>query len=339
MTGTEAQTLNHRLRLTARPSGLPTDADFEVTADPVTEPAEGRFTVRVSHVSLDPAMRGWMTDRRSYVPPVGLGEVMRAYGAGEVVASRHPGFAVGDAVTGLFGVQEFAESDGGQARVVDTGRAPLAAHLGVLGLTGITAYFGITDVGHPAPGDTVVVSGAAGATGHVAGQLARIAGCRVIGIAGGPEKCAWLTEGLGFDAALDHKLGDLPRRLAQATPDGVQVFFDNVGGPVLEAALNRITLGARVVLCGGISQYNSATPTGPANYMSLVVNRARMEGFLVTDYADRYAEATTELGARLRSGELRTREDVVDGEVGDFAAVLGRLFRGENMGKLLLRLR
>jgi hypothetical protein len=279
-----------------------------------------------------------MDDRRSYVPPVGIDEVMRAFGAGEVVGSEHPLFAVGDAVTGIFGVQEYAVSDGAGVLAVDTEVVPLPTYLSLLGLTGLTAYFGLFDVGVPREGETVLVSGAAGATGHVVGQLARIAGCRVVGIAGGPEKCAWLTDELGFDACVDYREPSLGSRLAQATPDGVDVFFDNVGGDVLDAGLARLTLGARVVLCGAISQYNTVTPVGPSNYLSLLINRARMQGFLVTDYAERFADAAEELAGWAHEGRLRAREDVVDGSVADFPATLLRLFRGDNVGKLLLRL-
>jgi hypothetical protein len=279
-----------------------------------------------------------MDDRRSYVPPVGIDEVMRAFGAGEIVASEHPVFSVGDVVTGIFGVQQYAVSDGAGVLAVDTAEVALPTYLSLLGLTGLTAYFGLYDVGAPAEGETVLVSGAAGATGHVVGQLAKIAGCRVVGLAGGPEKCAWLTEELGFDACVDYRGPSLGRRLAEATPDGVDVFFDNVGGDVLDAGLARLTLGARVVLCGAISQYNTVTPVGPSNYLSLLINRARMQGFLVTDYAERFADAAEELAGWAHEGRLRSREDVVDGSVADFPATLLRLFRGDNVGKLLLRL-
>jgi hypothetical protein len=221
---------------------------------------------------------------------------------------------------------------------VDTTAVALPTYLSLLGLTGLTAYFGLFDVGTPSEGETVLVSGAGGATGHVVGQLAKIAGCRVVGVTGGPEKCAWLTGELGFDGCVDYRQPALGRRLAEATPDGVDVFFDNVGGDVLDAGLARLTMGARVVLCGAISQYNTTTPTGPSNYLSLLINRARMQGFLVTDYAERFADAADELAGWAREGRLRSREDVVDGTVADFPATLLRLFRGENVGKLLLRL-
>jgi NADPH-dependent curcumin reductase CurA len=329
--------VNHQVRLAARPTGEPTPRDWAHTEEPVPEPSDGQFLVRVSHLSLDPAMRGWMDDRPSYVPPVGLNEVMRALGAGEVVSSEHPDFSVGDKVTGIFGVQEYALSDGAGVLAVDPSAAPLPTYLSALGMTGMTAYFGLFDVGALKEGDSVLVSGAAGAVGSIVGQLAKIKGCYVVGIAGGAEKCAWLTEELGFDAALDYQEEGLARRLREHTPNQVDVFFDNVGGEVLDAGLTRLARGARVVLCGAISQYNSGRVAGPANYLSLLVNRARMEGFIVFDYADRYPEATKEIAQWLRAGQLRSREHVVRGTVQDFPATLLKLFRGENLGKLVLQ--
>jgi NADPH-dependent curcumin reductase CurA len=330
---------NHQVRLAARPDGLPTPEVWEHTTEPVPTPADGRFVVRVTHLSLDPAMRGWMNAGRSYVPPVGVGEVMRALGAGQVVASRHPDFPEGAYVTGIFGVQEYAESDGGGVTVVDPSVVPLPTYLAVLGMTGMTAYFGLFDVGALKDGETVVVSGAAGAVGSVVGQLAKLKGCRVVGIAGGPEKCAWIVDELGFDAAIDYRSEDVTKALRTHAPDGIDVYFDNVGGEILDAALARLRLGGRVVICGAISTYNATErPAGPVNYMSLLVNRARMEGFVVFDYADRYAEAAQELGGWLREGKLRSREDVVRGGVADFPDTLLRLFRGENTGKLILQI-
>ena len=261
--------LNAQWRLAARPVGLPKPSDWEYVEEPAPEPADGQFLVRLEYLSLDPAMRGWMNEGRSYVPPVGLGEVMRAGGIGRVVDSRHGDYAVGDHVFGVFGVQRFALSDGTGVIRVDTTRAPGPVHLGVLGVTGLTAYFGLLDIGRPEPGQTVVVSGAAGAVGSVAGQIARIKGCRAVGIAGGPEKCEWLTEELGFDAAIDYKRGDLRGQLREHTPDGVDVYFDNVGGEILDEVLRRLARGARVVICGAISQYNAERPpAGPANYIA-----------------------------------------------------------------------
>jgi NADPH-dependent curcumin reductase CurA len=270
---------------------------------------------------------------------VEIGEVMRAGAIGRVIDSRHPEYAVGEAVYGVFGVQRYAVSDGGGVTRVDTTLAPAPVHLGVLGLSGLTAYFGLLDVGRPEPGQTVVVSGAAGSVGSVVGQIARIKGCRAVGIAGGSEKCRWLVEELGFDAAVDYKAGDLRSQLKASAPDGVDVFFDNVGGEVLEHVLRRLARGARVVISGAVSQYNATEPPrGPTNYMQLLVARASMTGFVIFDYADRFGEGLSRLASWLRAGELRSREDVVHGDVDTFPDALLRLFRGENTGKLVLAL-
>ncbi|MDT5346826.1 MAG: hypothetical protein QOH91_113 [Mycobacterium sp.] len=331
--------VNTVCRLAARPTGLPKPSDWEITDEPVASPADGEFLVRVEYLSVDPAMRTWMNAGRSYVPPVEIGDVMRAGGIGRVIDSRNPAFAVGDEVYGTFGVQRYAISDGAEVTPVDTTLAPAPVHLGALGISGLTAYFGLLDVGRPQPGQTVVVSGAAGSVGSIAGQIARINGCRAIGIAGGEEKCRWLVEELGFDAAIDYKAGDLRRQLKTHAPNGIDVFFDNVGGDVLEAALSRLARGARVVLCGAISQYNAAGELrGLGNYMQLLVARASMTGFVIFDYADRYGEAVVRLADWLRGGELRAREQVIHGDVGDFPDALLALFRGDNTGKMVLAL-
>ena len=330
---------NAQWRLAARPVGLPKPSDWEYVEEPAAEPSDGQFIVQLEYLSLDPAMRGWMNDVRSYAPPVGIGEVMRAGGIGRVTESRNPEYDVGDQVSGMFGVQRFAISDGTGVTRVDTALAPAAVHLGVLGVTGMTAYFGLLDIGRPEPGQTVVVSGAAGAVGSVAGQIARIKGCRVVGIAGGPEKCEWITEQLGFDAAIDYKAGDLRAQLREQTPNRVDLYFDNVGGETLDEVLRRLARGARVVICGAISQYNAEQPPkGPANYMQLLVMRASMTGFLVFDFAKRYREAVGQLAEWLTAGELQSREDVVRGGLERFPEVFLMLFRGENTGKLVLEL-
>jgi NADPH-dependent curcumin reductase len=331
--------VNTVCRLAARPVGLPKRSDWKIADEAAASPADGEFLVRVEYLSVDPAMRTWMNAGRSYVPPVGIGEVMRAGGIGRVVESRHPDFAVGQQVYGLFGVQRYAVSGGDGVTPVDTDLAPAPVHLGALGISGLTAYFGLLDVGRPQRGQTVVVSGAAGSVGSIAGQIARINGCRAIGIAGGEDKCRWLVDELGFDAAIDYKAGDLRAQLKTHAPNGIDVFFDNVGGDVLEAALSRLAQGARVVLCGAISQYNAAGELrGLGNYMQLLVARASMTGFVVFDYADRYAEAVVQLADWLRSGELHAREHVIHGDVGDFPEALLALFRGDNTGKLVLAL-
>jgi NADPH-dependent curcumin reductase CurA len=287
-------------------------------------------------ISLDPAMRGWMNAGRSYLPPVGIGEVMRALGGGEVVSSRHPDFSAGDQVTGNFGVQDFAVSDGSGVFPVSLEVAPLTLYLSVLGVTGLTAYFGLLEIGRPEPGQTVVVSAAAGAVGMVVGQIAKIKGCRVVGIAGGPEKCRFIVEELGFDAAIDYKHEEVRTALREACPDRVDVYFDNVGGEILDAVLTRLARHARIVICGSISQYNNDSPArGPANYMALLVDRARMEGFLVFDFASRYREAAAQMAAWIAEGRLLSVEDIVTG-LESFPETLLRLYRGENLGKLLL---
>lgn len=327
---------NHQIRLAARPLGLPDESSWQATEEPVPTPVEGEVLVQVTHLSLDPAMRGWMNDVRSYIPPVGLGEVMRAGGVGRVVESRDPRFTEGAWVSGFPGVQEYAALKGDDLLPVDTDLAPPERWLGALGMTGMTAYFGLLDVAAPQAGETVVVSGAAGATGSLVGQIAKIKGCRVVGIAGGADKCAWLVDELGFDAAVDYKSDDFKGALREAAPK-VDVFFDNVGGDVLDAVLTRLNRSARVVICGAISQYNATqTMRGPSNYMQLLVTRSRMEGFVVFDYADRYAEAAREIAQWLNDGTLVAREEVVPGGVAAFPATLGKLFAGENTGKLIL---
>src|SRR5690606_27108165 len=261
----ERMTTNTQIKLARRPVGEPQGSDFEISTATVPEPGEGQVLIKVLYLSLDPAMRGWMNEGKSYVPPVQIGEVMRALGAGRVVASRHPDFAVGDHVTGTTGVQEYAVLDGSELTKVDPSVAPLPTFLHVLGMTGMTAYFGLLEVGQPKAGETVVVSGAAGAVGTVVGQIAKLKGCRVVGIAGGKEKCDFLTGELGFDAAVDYKRGDLKAALRAACPEGVDVFFDNVGGDILDTVLTRLRMHARIVICGAISQYNNTTPVkGPS---------------------------------------------------------------------------
>jgi len=327
---------NHQIRLAARPEGLPKPSDWEHTSEPVPDPGDGELVAQVLLVSLDPAMRGWMNEGRSYIPPVGIGEVMRAGAVARVIASKHPGFAEGDHVFGLFGAQEYAVSNGSGIQKVDPAQAPLPTYLGALGMTGMTAYFGLLDVGELEEGETVVVSGAAGAVGSVVGQIAKLKGCRVVGIAGGEEKCRWVVEELGFDGAIDYKAGDVARGLREHAPDGVDVYFDNVGGEILDAVLTRLSRGARVVICGAISQYNESAPRGLSNYLSLLVSRARMEGFVVFDFQKRYPEATAELGGWIAEGKLKTREDVVSGGIEAFPDTLLKLFWGENVGKLVL---
>ena len=334
----DAAMQNRQVRLAARPKGMPVATDWSLTEEAVPEPHEGEVVVQVRYVSLDPAMRGWMNaGTRSYMPPVGLGEVMRAGGVGRVVESKSPRFAVGDHVYGTLGAQLYAIAPAHHLTKIDPDAAPLPTYLGTLGMTGMTAYFGLLDVGRPQPGDTVVVSAAAGAVGMVVGQIARIGGARVIGIAGGAEKCRWIVEELGFHAAIDYKSQGVLAGLREHCPHGLDVYFDNVGGAVLDAALGHLARRARVVICGAISQYNAETAiAGPAKYLSLLVSRATMAGFVVFDYHDRFDEARRRLAAWMRAGQLHTREEIVHG-LDNFPDALLRLFRGENSGKLVLQ--
>jgi NADPH-dependent curcumin reductase CurA len=331
---------NRQFRLASRPVGWVEESDFELASEPVPEPADGEVLVRVLYLAFDPAMRGWMEDRDSYVPPVPIGGVMRGAAVGQVVASRNPDHPTGEFVTGMFGWQEYALIDArapGALTVVDASM-PLTWPISVLGITGLTAYFGLLDLGEPREGDTVVVSGAVGATGSVAAQIARIKGCRVIGIAGGPEKTDWLLSEAGLDGAVDYKSEDVMRRLGELCPDGIDVYFDNVGGAILEAALTHIAEGARVVLCGGISGYNEDAPQpGPRNLMNLIFKRARMQGFIVLDYADRFEEGRRALAEWVRAGRIVHREDVQEGFENAPRTFL-RLFHGQNFGKQLLKL-
>ncbi|PYP82212.1 MAG: NADP-dependent oxidoreductase [Candidatus Angelobacter sp. Gp1-AA117] len=329
--------VNHGFRLAARPVGLPKRSDWNYVEEPVREPGEGEFLVKNLYISLDPAMRGWMNEGRSYIAPVEIGAVMRAMAVGRVMASKNPSFTVGDHVTGMFGMQEYALSNGTSVNKVDAKLAPLPIYIGALGGAGLTAYFGLLEVGQAKAGETVVISGAAGAVGIVAGQIAKIKGCQAVGIAGGPEKCRYIKEELGFDAAIDYKSEDVTQALRQHCPKGIDVYFDNVGGDILDAALANLARYGRVVICGAISQYNNTSGIkGPSNYLSLLVNHGRMEGFVVFEYAARYQEAAREMAGWMMAGKLKSREDIVEG-LETFPETLLRLFRGENIGKLMIK--
>jgi hypothetical protein len=328
---------SQEVRLAQRPLGYPDSETWEITEVEVGEPGPGEFVVNLELISLDPAMRGWLNDVRSYTPPVGLGEVMRAFGAGVVVASQHDQYAVGDVVSGNFGVRAYAVSDGQEVTKLDLDVAPMATWLGALGMPGMTAYFGLEEVGRVQPGETVLVSAAAGAVGSIVAQLAKAKGCRVIGVAGGPEKVAWLRE-IGLDEVIDRKEGDLLRQVRRAAPDGVDFYFDNVGGEMLDAALANLALGARIALCGAISAYNEEKlPEGPRRYMALLVFRATMQGFLVSDYQDRYDEAVAAISELIVQKRIVATETILDGGVTTFPDALLGLFDGVNTGKLLLK--
>ena len=343
-TSTLSSLTNHQIRLAARPVGLPKTTDWSHTSEPVMEPAEGGVTLKTLALSLDPAMRGWMNEGKSYIAPVGIGELMRAGGVGKVIASKNPKFAEGDHVSGGFGVQEYITLAADEIKrsglaKIDLRAGTLTQWLNVLGMPGMTGYFGLMDVGMPQAGETVVVSGAAGAVGQTVGQMARIKGCRVVGIAGGAAKCAWVVNELGFDACIDYKSGPGAVRagLKEHCPKGVDIYFDNVGGDILDDVLARINRKARIIICGAISQYNNTTAVqGPKNYLSLLVNRARMEGIVVFDYADRYHLAIAEMAGYIKDGRMKSKEDVVVG-LQTFPETLLKLFNGENFGKLVLQ--
>lgn len=334
---------NGQWRLKSRPVGMVKETDFEYVEEPVPELGENEFLIRNLYFAFEPAMRGWLNDVKSYVPPVQLGEVMRSGAVGQVVESNNPDFAVGDYVSGQTGWQEYAINDGGMGLMGKIAKVPDGIPpyltLSALGGTGLTAYFGMIDVGEVKADDVVVVSGAAGATGSVAGQIARIKGAKkVVGIAGGETKCNWLTSELGFDAAIDYKSENVMTRLREECPDGVDLFFDNVGGDILDDTLLNMAQNGRIVLCGGISSYNEAElPPGPKNYMQLVIRRCRMEGFILIDYFHKAADAVKELSGWIASGEMKHGEDIQEG-IENTPKTFLRLFEGKNVGKQLLKI-
>jgi NADPH-dependent curcumin reductase CurA len=333
--------VNRQIRLKSRPTRMIEPANFELVTAPVPTPREGEVLIRVLYVSIDPAMRGWLRPHRTYVDPVQVGDVMRAITLGRVIESKNGRFAPGTYVTGLQGIQDYALSDGRDLHEADPRLAPLPAWLGPLGMPGLTAYFGLLDVGRAKPGETVLVSAASGAVGSIVGQIAKLMGCRVVGIAGSEAKCAYITDELGMDAALNYKTSrDLAADIKAACPHGVNLYFDNVGGPILDAALACLAQYARIVVCGMISQYNVAGAEeayGVKNTIALLRNRARMEGFIVFDYRDRYAEAYPRLAEWLKSGRLKHREDILDG-IENAPEAMRRLFTGENFGKMVLKI-
>jgi NADPH-dependent curcumin reductase len=329
---------NRMVRLARRPRGMATREDFTIEDGPVPEPGPGEFRVKVEYVSLDPAIRGWMNDAKSYAAPIGIGEVMRSYSAGIVDKSNNPAFQTGDAVQGLFGVQRYAVSNGQRIVKVDTSLAPLQRWIGGLGMPGWTAYFGLLEVGQPKAGETVVVSAASGAVGSIVGQIAKIKGCRAVGIAGGPEKCRYVTQDLGFDACVDYKAGNLATDLKAAAPNGVDVYFENVGGEILDTVLMQMNLFGRIPVCGLISAYNATSvPEGPKNLRAVLTQRLKVQGLIVFDWANRVPEAIAELGAWHKQGKLKMREDVREGGLDAFPDVLNLLYTGGNQGKLVLK--
>ena len=333
--------INRQWLLAKRPHGFVTKDNFEYTESPIPDPNDGQVLVRNLLLSFDPTQRGWMEERESYLPPVKIGEPMRAGSIGQVVESKNSGFDKGDLVQTTGGWQDFLVIEPGEGVMglskVPDGVAP-ELMLSALGVTGLTAYFGLLNLGKPRAGETLLVSGAAGATGSVAGQIGKIRGCRVVGIAGGPDKCKWLINEAGFDEVIDYKNENVDSRIAETCPNKVDIFFDNVGGAILEATLNHINMNARVILCGGISNYNATEPVpGPSNLMNLVIMRARMEGFIVIDYMHQAGEAMTELTKWIKGGDLKYQVDVQEG-FENIPDTLNRLFTGQNLGKQLLKI-
>jgi NADPH-dependent curcumin reductase CurA len=328
---------NQQIVLARRPTGAAQETDFRLEERPLPSVGAGQFLVRSHYLSLDPYMRGRMNDAKSYAKPVALGEVMVGGAAGEVVESKHPGFKAGDFVVGPFGWQLYAVSDGSGVHKIEDRRIPLSAHLGVVGMPGVTAYVGLLDIGQPREGETVVVSAASGAVGGVVGQIARIKGCRAVGIAGGRDKCRYVVEELGFDACIDYKAGDLYENLRNATPNGIDVYFENVGGEMLDTVLRRVNPFSRIPLCGLISQYNVTEPYGLKNVSSLLVNRVKLQGFIVSDHLPRWPAALEDLAQWVVDGRIKYRETVAEGLAAAPAAFIGML-SGRNFGKQLVKL-
>lgn len=335
--------VNRMLKLKDRPMGAVSSENFELFEEEVLDIEDGQMLIKVLYLSFDPTQRGWLNDIPSYMPPVQIGEVMRAGAVGQVVESRNKNFTEGDLVQGSFGWQEYVVTDGSSdfmpAQKIPEGIPPTSA-LSVFGVTGLTAYFGMLDIGKPQEGDTVLVSGAAGATGSVAGQIAKIKGAsKIIGIAGGSDKCKWVVEEAGYDHCIDYKNENLGQKITELAPEGLNIYFDNVGGPILESSLACIAQKARVVLCGGISSGYSmeSLPPGPSTLMNLVIQRARMEGFIVIDYAERFPDAIIDLGEWVGEGKIVYREDIAEG-LENCPETLGNLFKGKNLGKQLLKL-
>ena len=331
--------VNRQVRLKARPSGIPQAEHFEIVETPIPEPSEGQVLIRNLFLSIEPAMRGWVSSVGNYAEPVPLGGVMRSFTVGRVAASRDPQFSPGDFVTGLFGWQDYAAVDGSevQRRITDTD-IPVSTALGVLGINGLTAYFALLELGQPKANETVVVSTAAGAVGSCVGQIAKIQGCRTVGIAGGPEKVALCRNEFGYDAAIDYRAGDLEAKIAEACPNGIDVYFDTTAGEISDAVMKRLAVGARVIICGtaSISSWDPA-PLGPRVERHLLVKRARMHGFLIFDYVDRYPEGLKMLAVWIRAGLIHYREDILEGIEQAPGAIAG-LYRGENLGKRLIRI-
>jgi len=335
-----SQAINRQFYLHQRPTGIPTKDDVRLRERPVTSPGEGEVLIRNRYFSLDPAIRGWMDDTPSYLPPIELGAVVRSTAVGEVIESRHPGFQAGDAAVGLLGWEVYSVAPGDELSKVPTdGRFPLHYYVNILGAVGLTPYFGVLDAGRPKSGETLLMSAAAGAVGSVGGQIAKLQGCRVVGLAGSDEKCNWITQELGFDEAINYKTcGPMVEAIKAACPEGIDIYFDNVGGEILDAALLNLNDGARIVFCGAISGYNSEEPVpGPYNWWQILARGATVQGYLVSNYVNRFPEGIARMGEWIEQGKITFREQIVDGFENTFDTFL-KLFDGSNEGKLIIRL-
>ena len=328
--------INKVLRLKKRPIGFPDEDTWELSEEILPSLNEGEILIENNYISLDPAMRGWMNETRSYIEPVKIGDVMRAGSIGKVIESNNPKFSEGDVVSGGSGVQKYSINDGMGFFKIYPGKLDLPVFIGTLGMPGMTAYFGILEVGKIKEGDTVLVSAAAGAVGSIVGQIAKIKGCKVVGIAGGKEKCDYVVNELGFDGCIDYKNESVKRGIKKECPNGIDVYFDNVGGDILDSALIFINKYARIVICGAISQYNETSAKGPDNYLSLLVNRGTMTGMVVFDYVKKYPIAVEEMSNWILEGKLKSKEDIYDG-IENFYEIFKKLFNGDKKGKLILK--
>jgi NADPH-dependent curcumin reductase len=328
---------NLQVTLASRPKGMVQESDMALATVELPALEDGQFLVQIQYISLDPAIRGWMNAGTTYIKGIEIGAVIRAFSAGVIIASKHAGYQVGEYVWGLLGAQQYAITDGVGMVKADVLKGSLSWHLGILGMPGMTAYFGLLDKGKPQAGETVLISGAAGIVGTTVGQIAKLNGCRVVGIAGGADKCRFLVEEMGFDAAIDYKNENVAEGIARTCPDKVNVFFDNVGGDILDDALANLAMGARVVICGAISQYNALEMKGPRNYMKIVTARGYITGIIVFDYFSRFYEGINYISGWLKAGKIHTKEDIDEG-LENFPSTLIKLYTGQNFGKLLLKI-
>lgn len=328
--------INTKATLAARPEGMVKTSDFKIIEEAVPEISEGQILVRIQYLSLDPALRGWMNAGTTYIKGVEIGAVMRCFAGGEIIATKHPDYSVGEHVTGLLGAQQYAISDGKGLTKCDLNKGPLTWHLGVLGMPGMTAYFGLLEKAKPQQDEIVLISGAAGIVGSTVGQIAKIKGCKVVGTAGSKAKCQYLIEECGFDVAINYKEENVSEALKKHYPDGVDIVYDNVGGPLLDTMMLHLKRGARVVICGAISQYNKSPIYGPSNYMKIVTARGIITGIIVFDFIDEYSKAVDDISSWLNEHKMKTKEHIVEG-IEHFPKALMMLFTGENFGKLILK--